>query len=81
MIVFYHANNSIFFIVPVPEIYFLANRVFPSGFCSKGFIYDNGMGAQVAKVDQEYMQEIGCAGRVEEWRDIAREALGGVGAS
>jgi putative nucleotidyltransferase with HDIG domain len=38
------------------------------------------IGAPVPKIDQEYMDAIGLADRVEDWRDIAREAMGAVGA-
>ncbi len=41
-------------------------------------ISDNGTGAPCAKIDDEYIGEIGLADRVEEWRDTAREALGAV---
>ena len=44
-------------------------------------ISENGMGAPVAKIDAEYVAGIGLADRVEDWRDIAREALGGVAAA
>ena len=40
-------------------------------------IYDNGLGGvPLAKIDDEYMTELGLSHRVEDWRDIAREALG-----
>ena len=41
-------------------------------------ISENGMGAPVAKIDAEYFAGIGLADHVEDWRDLAREALGGV---
>lgn len=44
-------------------------------------IYDNGLGGEVAKIDDEYITELGLTDRVEDWRDIAREALGGIAAS
>ena len=44
-------------------------------------ISDTGPEALRTKIDAEYLDEIGLGDRLEEWRDIAREALGGVGAS
>ena len=41
-------------------------------------ISENAPGLPLAKIDDEYMAEIGLADRVEDWRDIAREVLGGV---
>ena len=44
-------------------------------------ISENGIGAPRAQIDDEYMRNTGLADRVEDWRDIAREALGGVAVS
>ena len=44
-------------------------------------ISENDIGAPRAQIDDEYMRNTGLADRVEDWRDIAREALGGVAVS
>lgn len=44
-------------------------------------IFDSGLSTTTAKIDAEYMAGIGLADRVEDWRDIAREALGEVAVS
>ena len=43
-------------------------------------ISENGTGAPCGKIDDEYLEKLGLADRLEDWRDTAREALGGVGA-
>ena len=43
-------------------------------------ISENGTGAPCGKIDDEYLEKLGLADRLDDWRDAAREALGGVGA-
>ena len=44
-------------------------------------IFENSVGVPASKIDDEYMASLGLTESVEEWRDIAREALGGVAAA
>ena len=39
-------------------------------------ISETGIGMPTSKIDDEYMQALGLADQVDEWRDIAREVLG-----
>ena len=44
-------------------------------------ISENGTGAPCGKIDDEYLEKLALADRLEDWRDTAREALGGVAVS
>ena len=44
-------------------------------------ISENGIGVSSTRIDDEYLEKLGLADRLEDWRDSAREALGCVGSS
>ena len=55
MIILDDSNYSVFFVVVIPKVYSLSNRVFPAGFFYKCFIYQDRVAESDGKSDEKFL--------------------------